>query len=225
LPYVAWTRQRAFPHEHLYDSKEISMNTFAKNIVVSSILAVVTTGSMVAQSNTQFDQWYRAKYGRPSPAAQATPTPQTDSTSTEATQPTVAVTQFEHWYRAKYGRPSPTEQARAQAPGVSPVFVAGMSDTMMPVVVSDKDVAANTPAEHARIAQSYRDQAQNYLAQAKEHEAMLAAHKASPTMTSKNEAATINHCEYFVAKFHEMAAKSQELAQLHQEMAKAAAKN
>jgi hypothetical protein len=208
--------------EH-FDSKEISMNTFAKNILVSSILAVVTTSSMVAQSNTQFEQWYRAKYGRPSPAAQATPkTLQANSTSTEATQPTVAVTQFEHWYRAKYGRPSPTEQAFAQAPQINTI----LPMTMPPMAaISDKDVAANTPAEHARIAQGYRDQAQNYLAQAKEHEAMLAAYKTSPNMTSKNQAATINHCEYFVAKFHEMATKSQELAQLHTEMAKAAAKN
>ena len=198
------------------------MNAFAKNILVSSILAVVTTGSMVAQSNTQFEQWYRAKYGRPSQTAQATPSPQPTSTSTEATQPTVPVTQFEHWYRAKYGRPSPTEQALVQGPQMNST----PSMTMPPMAaVSDKDVAANTPAEHARIAQSYRDQAQSYLVQAREHEAMLAAYNASPNMTSKNQAATIDHCEYFVAKFHEMAAKSQELAQLHAEMARDAAKN
>jgi hypothetical protein len=200
------------------------MNTFVKSILVSSILSIGLTASMVAQPGTaQYEQWYRAKYGRPSPAAQATPkTPQTNSTSTEATQPTVAVTQFEQWYRAKYGRPSPTEQALVQAPQVN----AAIPMTMPPMAaISDKDVAANTPAQHARIAQSYRDQAQNYLAQAREHEAMLAAYKTSPNMTSKNQAATINHCEYFVAKFHEMATKSQELAQLHTEMAKEAAKN
>ena len=200
------------------------MNTFAKNILVSSILSIGLTTSMVAQpGNSQYDQWYRAKYGRPSPAAQATPTiSQAKSTSTEVTQPTVAVTQFEHWYRAKYGRPSPTEQALVQAPQIN----SPLPETVPPMpAISDKDVAANTPAERERISQRYRDQAQDYLAQAKEHEAMLAAYKASPTMTSKNQAATINHCEYFVAKFHEMAAKSQELAQLHAEMAKAAAKN
>ena len=60
-------------------------------------------------------------------------------------------------------------------------------------------MAANTPAEHARIAQSYRDQAKAYLAEARKHQAMIAAYKSSPNMTYKNQAATINHCEYFVA--------------------------
>jgi hypothetical protein len=31
---------------------------------------------------------------------------------------------------------------------------------------------------------------------------------------------TINHCEYFVQTFKDLAAKSQELAQLHDQMAK-----
>jgi hypothetical protein len=218
--------QRHAPPLNIFDSKEISMNTVAKSILVSSILSIGLTASMVAQPGTaQYEQWYRAKYGRPSPAAQATPkTTQASSTSTEATQPTVAVTQFEHWYRAKYGRPSPTEQALTQAAPLSTTMQA-MPPITMPLVLSDKDVAANTPAEHQRIAQGYRDQAQNYLAQAKEHEAMLAAYKGSPNITSKNQAATINHCEYFVTKFHEMATKSQQLAQLHAEMAKAATKN
>jgi hypothetical protein len=213
-------------HPNKLNSKEISMNTFVKSILVSSILSIGLTTSMVAQpDNSQYEQWYRAKYGRPSPAAQATvKTPQAIATAPEA-QPTVAVTEFEHWYRAKYGRPSPTEKTLAQAPRVSPAFMAGTPAMVMPVVVSNKDVAANTATEHARIAQSYRDQAQQYLAQAKEHEAMLAAYNTSPNMTSKNHAATIDHCKYFVAKFHEMAAKSQELAQLHAEMAKEAAKN
>jgi hypothetical protein len=78
---------------------------------------------------------------------------------------------------------------------------------------------AKTPAEHQRIAQDYRDQAQNYVAQAKEHEAMIAAYKASPNATSKNQAATIGHCEYFAAKFNDLAAKSREVANMHEQMA------
>lgn len=78
---------------------------------------------------------------------------------------------------------------------------------------------AKTPAEHQRIAQFYQAQAQDFLAQAKEHEAMVAAYKANPSLTAKNQAATINHCQYFVEKFKDLAAKSQELAQLHTQMA------
>ena len=80
---------------------------------------------------------------------------------------------------------------------------------------------AKTSADHGRIAQYYQSQAQDYLAQAKEHEAMVAAYKANPSLVNnKNQASTINHCEYFVQTFKDMAAKSQELAQLHEQMAK-----
>lgn len=201
------------------------MNTFVKSILVSSILSIAVTTTMVAQpGNSQFDQWYRAKYGRPAPTQQVSvKTPQVDSTAPEAAQPTVAVTSFEHWYRAKYGRPAPTELAAVNSPQVNPASPEAMPPMVKPVAVSDKEVAANTPAEHQRIAQSYRDQAQDYVSQAKQHQAMIVAYKAGPNMTSKNQAATINHCEYFVAKFNEMAAKSNELAQLHDQMAKVAA--
>jgi hypothetical protein len=79
-----------------------------------------------------------------------------------------------------------------------------------------------TPAEHQRIAQYYQAKAQDYLAQAKEHEQMVAAYKANPSLTAKSQASTINHCEYFVQTFKDLAAKSQELAQLHEQMAKEA---
>jgi hypothetical protein len=81
---------------------------------------------------------------------------------------------------------------------------------------------ARTPAEHQRIAQYYQAKAQDYLAQAKEHEQMVAAYKANPSLTAKSQASTINHCEYFVQTFKDLAAKSQELAQLHEQMAKEA---
>jgi hypothetical protein len=77
---------------------------------------------------------------------------------------------------------------------------------------------AKTPAEHQRIAQYYQATAQDYLAQAKEHEQMVAAYKANPSLTAKSQASTINHCEYFVKTFNELAVKSQELAKLHEQM-------
>jgi hypothetical protein len=78
---------------------------------------------------------------------------------------------------------------------------------------------AKTPAEHQRIAQYYQAKAQDYLSQSKEHQQMVDAYKANPSLTAKSQASTINHCEYFVQTFKDLAAKSQELAQLHGQMA------
>jgi len=195
------------------------VKTSVKSILISSILAIVTSSSMVAQTG-QFDQWSRAKYGRPSPAEQiGLNAPQANPVAPVTAQPTIAVTQFDEWYRAKYGRPSPAERQSLQIAQRNTVVA------QPTVAVSAVDLAANTPAEHERIAQNYRNQAQDYLAQAKQHEAMVAVYKANPSLTAKNQAGTINHCEYFVAKFNEMAAKSQQLAELHDQMAKNAAKN
>jgi hypothetical protein len=80
---------------------------------------------------------------------------------------------------------------------------------------------ATTPAEHERIANFYEAKAQDYRAQAQEHESMIAAYKANSSLsTDKNQASTINHCEYFVTKFNALADNSQELATLHERMAK-----
>jgi len=85
---------------------------------------------------------------------------------------------------------------------------------------------AKTPAEHERIAKFYESSAQDYRVEAQEHEAMIAAYKANSSLsTNKNQASTINHCEYFVTTFKDKAAKSQELAQLHEQMAKDAERN
>jgi hypothetical protein len=80
---------------------------------------------------------------------------------------------------------------------------------------------AKTPAEHERIANFYEAKAQDYRAQAQEHESMIVAYKANSSLsTDKNQASTINHCEYFVQTDKDMAVKSHELAQLHEQMAK-----
>ncbi len=80
---------------------------------------------------------------------------------------------------------------------------------------------AKTAAEHERIARFYELSAQDYRAQAQEHEAMVAAYKVNPFLsTNKNKVGTIDHCQYFVTTFKDMAVKSEELAQLHEQMAK-----
>jgi hypothetical protein len=195
------------------------MRTYAKSILITGILAITATIPMVAQTgNGQFDQWYRAKYGRPSPTEPASV--ETSPTNTGAPRPAGAVSAtggFEQWYLAKYGRPSPVQEARLRTPQV----VAVAAPAPKPVVAaSASDLAVRTPAEHERIAQSYREQARGYLAEAKEHSAMVVAYKANPNINAKNQAATIGHCEYFAAKFNDMAVKSQELAELHEQMAK-----
>ena len=193
------------------------MKAFVNSILITGILDITASTSLFAQtSNAGFEQWYRAKYGRPSPIAQTTlKTPQV-STSAETTQPTVAVTEFEHWYRAKYGRPAPTKQAFATVAQIAPATPEA-KPSMIPM--SALEQAAKTPAEHQRLAQTYRAEAQNYLAQAQEHAAMVAAYKANPNINAKNEAATIGHCEYFAAKFNDLAVKAQERAQMHEQMA------
>src|SRR6266702_2809033 len=172
------------------------MKAFVRSILITGTLAIFTSSSMVAQTG---NGW------------------------------------FEHWYRAKYGHPSPTEQARLEA---MPVGSTSPEATPPPLVFSDGAptslgntpldnshldtliTAAKTPAEHQRIAQSYRDQAQIYLAQSSEHAAMVSAYRANPNINAKNQAATVGHCEYFAAKFKDLAVKSQELATMHEQMAK-----
>lgn len=96
-------------------------HTLFKVLIVGAV-AVGASMPMLAQTgNPWLEQWYRAKFGRPSPAA----TTQQDSTrcagpSTAATATTTttapADSWFENWYRDKFGRPSPLEQANPQQP-------------------------------------------------------------------------------------------------------------
>ena len=209
------------------------MKSFLSSILTTGLLALVASPAMVAQTgNTGFEQWYRAKYGRPSPTEQT----RMDVAAQQTVVPVAATTNagFEQWYRAKYGRPSPAEEARLETLQVNAATPAAMPPMAAVSVVESATptlgkselntliATAKTPAQHERIAQDYRSQAQNYLAQAKEHAAMVAAYKASPNTTSKNQAATINHCEYFVAKFTGLAVKSQQLAAMHEQMASGA---
>jgi hypothetical protein len=97
-----------------------------RSILFIAVLAMVASTSMVAQSNGWSEQWYRAKFGRPSPtevarlqAEQAT-TAYRQETPSKAAVP--ADTRFENWYRAKYGRPSPSEEARLQAEQASTAY-------------------------------------------------------------------------------------------------------
>jgi len=209
------------------------MKHFAKYILMTSIFALVADTAIVAQtSNHWFEQWYRAKYGRPAPTEHVLPTPAQAS----GTQP-LPSDGFDTWYRAKYGRPSPAQEARSAARTTNEVAIAVKTAGAAPVQaartiqrekLSENQLtaliaSARTPAEHRRIAEFYQAQTQDYRTQAEEHAAMVSSYRASPNVNAKNEAATIGHCKYFAGHFEELAGKSQELAHMHEQMAKEAA--
>ena len=76
---------------------------------------------------------------------------------------------------------------------------------------------ANTPAQHAQLAQYFRAQADQYTAEAKVHEQMIAAYKADATKVStKNRTATLGHCENEVRDLQARAAAAQKLAETHE---------
>ena len=76
---------------------------------------------------------------------------------------------------------------------------------------------ANTPAQHAQLAQYFRAQADQYTAEAKVHEQMIAAYKADATKVStKNRTATLGHCENEVRDLQARAAAAQKLAAMHE---------
>lgn len=103
------------------------MKPFVRRILFVGALAAGTDGLFAAQvSNDQFEQWYRAKYGRSSPAEEARLKAERAGTAfRQEPAPTVTRpgnTWFENWYKAKYGRPSPLEEARLKAERASTAF-------------------------------------------------------------------------------------------------------
>ena len=96
------------------------MKPFARNMMFTGVLAMAAGSIAVAQTSSgQFEQWYRAKYGRPSPTEVARVAAEQENTAYREEAPRLVAapmnTWFEGWYRAKYGRPSPSEEARIQA--------------------------------------------------------------------------------------------------------------
>jgi len=88
----------------------------------------MAAGSMaIAQSgNNWSEQWYRAKYGRPSPTEQARIQAEEANTAYRE-EPVSQISTpsnnwFDGWYRMKYGRPSLMEQARIDAAEASTAY-------------------------------------------------------------------------------------------------------
>jgi len=105
------------------------MKSSVRSTAFTAILVILTTGSMFAQtSNVGFEQWYRARYGRPSPTEQARLNSQPSNTASPDATPLLAAqpanSGFEQWYRAKVGRPSPAEEARLHSQPLNSVLPA-----------------------------------------------------------------------------------------------------
>ena len=94
------------------------MKTLAKNILFTGILMIGATGLMAGASNSQFEEWHKMKYGRPSATEEARLKAEQaniayrEDLSVESASP--ANSQFEQWHKAKYGRFSPMEEKRQQ---------------------------------------------------------------------------------------------------------------
>jgi len=94
------------------------MKTIVKSILCTAVLVMSASGVMAEQAgNSRLDQWYRAKYGRNSPMAEARQKAGRENTAnreqvTPETGKVAASAWLDQWYRAKYGRPSPLEKAR-----------------------------------------------------------------------------------------------------------------
>lgn len=90
--------------------------------LVIGILAIGASAPMFAQTYSPWlEQWYRAKFGRPLPAAtaQQNTVPREYSAvpvAASGTSATPVNAWFENWYRDKFGRPSPLAEASAQTP-------------------------------------------------------------------------------------------------------------
>jgi hypothetical protein len=103
------------------------MKTLAKGILFTGVLMMGANGLMASQgSNGWLDQWYRAKYGRSSPAEEARQRAEQANTAfREEVAPESAPRAnawLEQWYRAKFGRSSPMEEARQKAERANTAF-------------------------------------------------------------------------------------------------------
>ena len=95
------------------------MRTIVKNMLLAAAVTLTASPFAIAQNSSNgFDEWYRAKYGRPSPVEEARIEAEQANTAYREVASTAALSPgngwFEGWYRAKYGRPSPIEGARLE---------------------------------------------------------------------------------------------------------------
>jgi hypothetical protein len=97
------------------------MKTVVRSVLFIGALLTGANGLMASQtSNRWFDQWYRSKFGRRSPAEEARQrTGQARTASRDEATPAMAapvVSWIEQHWRTKFGRGSPTEEHKKERP-------------------------------------------------------------------------------------------------------------
>jgi hypothetical protein len=99
-----------------------------KRLTKLSFAALLLAGAALAQPSTTWsEQWFKAKFGRPSPAEQSglkaemESTAYREETATADHQP-ASSSWADQWFRAKYGRYSPTEEARRNAEAANTAY-------------------------------------------------------------------------------------------------------
>jgi hypothetical protein len=90
------------------------------SILFAVALAIGTSGSLSAQQrNDRDEQWFRAKFGRSSPAEEARKKADRSNTAfredTDAGAVSKADDRTEQYFQSKLGRSSPAEEARKEA--------------------------------------------------------------------------------------------------------------
>lgn len=95
------------------------MKTILSRIVLTGALAIGANGLMAAPANNDWsEQWYKAKYGRLAPSAEARLKAEREATAfREETRHIAPARQnwVEDHFKAKLGRNTPAEEARLKA--------------------------------------------------------------------------------------------------------------
>ena len=94
------------------------MKASVRSILLAGALVMGANAVMASQAdNTWFEQWYRDKYGRNTPAEEARQKAARENTTTHAGAATAKAAPpandwYENWFKAKFGRSSPLAETR-----------------------------------------------------------------------------------------------------------------
>ena len=107
------------------------MKTFAQRLLAITV-ALAGTGVLTASASVN-DQWYRAKFGRSTPAEEARIQQEKDSTAYRVEPAGPMAAEPERWsenhFRQKYGRSTPLNEARLQEEQANSAFRAAPAGT------------------------------------------------------------------------------------------------
>ena len=100
-----------------------------KTFVIVSLATVLLAGVTLAQPSSNLsEQWFQAKFGRPTPAAEAQAKSDADNTAFREDLRASRNAELrsslasDQWFRAKYGRLSPAEETRRNAEAANTAY-------------------------------------------------------------------------------------------------------